>query len=88
MSYRVEFKPEAVDDLRHLDEAVAQRIFRRLKWFSENFDVVAPEALAAEFKGLFKLRVGSYRIIYEIKQREHLLIIYFVGHRKDVYKRR
>jgi mRNA interferase RelE/StbE len=88
MPYRVEFKPEAVDDLRHLDKAVAQRIFRRLKWLSKNFDVLAQEALVAEFKGLFKLRVGRYRIIYEIKQREHLLIIHFVGHRRDVYKRR
>jgi len=88
MSYRVEFKPEAVDDLRHLDKAVAQRIFRRLRWFSDNFDNVTPETLTAEFKGLFKLRIGSYRVIYEPRQKEHLLIIYFVGHRKDVYKSR
>jgi len=47
MSYRVEFKPEAVDDLRHLDKTVAQRIFRRLRWISENFDTVTPGALTA-----------------------------------------
>ena len=88
MSYRVEFKPEAVDDLRHLDKAVAQRIFRRLRWLSENFDILTPEALTADLKGLFKLRVGSYRVIYELKQKERILIIHFVGHRKDVYKRR
>jgi mRNA interferase RelE/StbE len=82
MSYRVEFKPEAVDDLRHLDKATAQRIFRRLKWFSENFDALTPEPLTAELKGLCKLRVGSYRVIYEAKTREHLLIIHFIGHRK------
>ena len=88
MSYRVEFKPEAVDDLRHLDKAVAQRIFRRLKWLSENFDILTPEALTADLKGLFKLRVGSYRVIYELEQKERILIIHFVGHRKNVYKRR
>jgi mRNA interferase RelE/StbE len=88
MSYRVEFKPEAVDALRHLDKAVAQRIFRRLRWLSENFDILTPEALTADLKGLFKLRVGSYRVIYEAKQKERLLTIHFVGHRKDVYKRR
>jgi len=88
MSYRVEFKPEAVDDLRHLDKTVAQRIFRRLRWISENFDTVTPGALTVEFKGLFKLRVGSYRVTYEVKQKERLLNIHFIGHRKDVYKRR
>ncbi|MBM3156419.1 MAG: type II toxin-antitoxin system RelE/ParE family toxin [Chloroflexi bacterium] len=88
MSYRVEFKPESIDDLRHLDKAMAQRIFRKLKWFSENFDTVTPEPLTAELRGLFKLRVGSYRVIYEAKPKEHLLTIHFVGHRKEVYKRK
>lgn len=88
MSYRVEFKPEAVDDLRHLDKTVAQRILERLRWFSDNFDIMTPEALTAEFRGLYKLRIGSYRVIYEPRQREHHLIIHFVGHRKDIYKRR
>jgi len=36
MPYKVEFRREAVDDLRHLDEAVAQRILRRLRWLSDN----------------------------------------------------
>ena len=88
MSYRVEFKPKAVDDLRHIDKAMAQRVLRRLKWFSENFDTVTSEPLTAELKGLFKLRVGSYRVIYEAKSKEHLLIIHFIGHRKEVYKRK
>jgi mRNA interferase RelE/StbE len=86
MSYGVEFRPEAVDSLRCLDKAIAQRILRRLKWFAQNFETVTPEALTAELKGLFKLRVGSYRVIYEIRRKEHLLIVHLVGHRKDIYK--
>jgi len=88
MSYGVEFRQEAVDRLRHLDKAVAQRILRRLKWLAENFDTLTPEALTAELKGLFKLRVGSYRVIYEINRKEHLLIVHLVGHRRDIYKRK
>jgi mRNA interferase RelE/StbE len=74
MSYRVEFKPEAVDDLRHRFIKVAQIIFRRLKWLSDNFDAMTPEALTADLKGLFKLRAGSYRVIYELRQKERLLL--------------
>lgn len=88
MSYGVEFRQEAVDRLRHLDKAVAQRILRRLKWLAENFDTVSPEVLTAELKGLFKLRVGSYRVIYEINRKERLIIVHLVGHRKDIYKRK
>jgi mRNA interferase RelE/StbE len=88
MPYGVEFRQEAVDGLRHLDKAVAQRILRRLRWLSDNFDTITPEALTAELKGLFKFRVGSYRVIYEVKRSERLLTIHFVGHRKDIYKRK
>ena len=88
MPYKVEFSREAVDDLRHLDKAVAQRILRRLRWLSDNFDTVTPEVLNAELKGLFKFRVGSYRVIYEVKRNERLLTIHFVGHRKDIYKKK
>ncbi len=88
MPYGVEFRQEAVDGLRHLDRAVAQRILRRLRWLSDNFDTITPEALTAELKGLFKFRVGSYRVIYEVKRSERLLTIHFVGHRKDIYKRK
>jgi mRNA interferase RelE/StbE len=88
MPYKVEFSREAVDDLRRLDKAVAQRILRRLRWLSDNFDTVTPEALTAELKGLFKLRVGSYRVIYEVKRSERLLTIHFIGHRKDIYRKK
>ena len=88
MSYGVEFRQEAVDRLRHLDKAVAQRILRRLKWLADNFDTLTPEVLTAELKGLFKLRVGSYRVIYEINRKERLLIVHLVGHRKDIYKKK
>ena len=88
MSCGVEFRQEAVDRLRHLDKAVAQRILRRLKWLAENFDTLTPEVLTAELKGLFKLRVGSYRVIYEINRKERLLIVHLVGHRKDIYKKK
>ena len=86
MLYRIEFKSDALDDLRRLDQAVARRVMTRLKWLSGNFDALTPEALAGEFKGLFKLMVGSYRAIYSVDQGKHLVTIHFVGHRSEVYK--
>ncbi|MBK8549808.1 MAG: type II toxin-antitoxin system RelE/ParE family toxin [Ignavibacteria bacterium] len=34
----------------------------------------------------YRLRVGNYRILYEIVNKELLLIIFKAGHRKDIYK--
>jgi mRNA interferase RelE/StbE len=53
-------------DLKNLDKAVAQRLIKELeKELSSNPD--CGEALIGQFKGLFKLRIGDYRIVYSKK---------------------
>ncbi len=44
------------------------------------------EQLAAEWKGLRRLRVGRYRVIYAFDGRQFLILVVRVGHRKDVYR--
>ena len=60
-AYRVELLPQASDELVSLDKPVVQRVLKKLKWLAENFEDLTPETLSGELKGLFKLRVGSYR---------------------------
>jgi len=79
--------PQTSDDLRRLDKSVAQRILHKLKWLSHNFNDLTPEKLAGELKGLYRLRVGSYRVIYAADQEQHQLVIHLIGHRRDIYKR-
>jgi len=55
---------------------------------AENFDRVAHEALTGEFRGLFKLRIGDYRVIYSVNNAGRLLIVHLVGHRRSVYESR
>jgi len=82
----VEFLPEAVEDLKRLDRAVVQRIFKKLRWLSENFDSLQPEGLSGPLAGLLRLRVGDYRVLYEAHRAEKVLTIHLVGHRRDIYK--
>jgi mRNA interferase RelE/StbE len=44
--------------------------------------------LNGDLRGLFKLREGSYRIIFEILHEEKVILVHAVGHRRDVYKQR
>lgn len=60
MTYQVKFMPKAAEDISRLDKVIAQRILTKIRWLSENFDNLTPEVLIGEWKGLFKLRVGSY----------------------------
>lgn len=85
--YNVQLLDEAVDELARLDKPIARRITRKIKWLAENIENIQPDGLMGELAGLYKLRVGSYRIIYEILESENLIIVHAIGHRSKIYKR-
>ncbi|WP_407079344.1 type II toxin-antitoxin system RelE family toxin [Candidatus Venteria ishoeyi] len=53
---------------------------------AENFDNIRPEPLSANLAGFYKLRVGDYRVVYEVFDTERCLIIHKIGHRREVYR--
>jgi mRNA interferase RelE/StbE len=49
-------------------------------------DPLAGEPLAAQWKGLRRLRVRQYRVLYGFDGKELLIAAVRVGHRKDIYR--
>jgi mRNA interferase RelE/StbE len=86
MAYRVILMPQVEEDLASLDRLVAQRIITKMFWLAENFESLVPEPLSGPLRGLFKLRVGSYRAIYSVNLTERVIIVHAVGHRRDIYR--
>ncbi len=41
-----------------------------------------------DLAGLYKLRVGDYRVIYEVLWDEETIVIHAIGHRREIYRRR
>ncbi len=66
-----------------LEKDLQAKVIERLQWFLSND--VDPEGLEGNFKGLFKLRVGDYRIIYRFES-ETTMLVRSIGHRSRVYK--
>lgn len=85
MNYKVEFTAQAADEVARLDRTVAQRVVRKIRWLSENFEHLTPDPLGGTLKGLFKLRVGNYRIVYSVSQQQDLIVVHMVGHRREIY---
>lgn len=73
-------------DLRKLPRSVQLRIAEVLTLLARN--PFAFEVLSGEFKGLRKIRVGDYRLIYRIDSQddEKVVRLLFVAHRRSVYK--
>ncbi len=87
--YEVEFTSAAESDLARLSKTIAQRILKKIRWLAENFENVTPEPLTGEWKGLYKLRVGDYRVLYTFSQVERrVIIVHLIKHRREVYKTR
>jgi mRNA interferase RelE/StbE len=83
--YQVRILAQATRDLAKLDTAVARRIVSRIRWLAENLDEIQPEALRGNLAGLYKLRAGDYRVVYEILHSEQVIVIHAVGHRREIY---
>ncbi len=66
-----------------LDRVSQKRIVERLKDLSKNPKSDKP--LKGRFKGIRSLRVGKYRILYNIQEDHLIIVVIAMGHRKRVY---
>ena len=85
MKYRIEFKSSAAKALRKIPKSDQKRIARKIDSLSENL----PDSAITKMKGdnpFHRIRVGDYRIIYEIQGDILLIVILKIGHRKEVYR--
>jgi len=86
--YRIRILKAASQDIERLDKPTGRRIARRIHWLAVNLEAIRLEALAGDLAGLYKLRVGDYRVIYEVLWDEETIVIYAIGHRREIYRRR
>jgi mRNA interferase RelE/StbE len=85
VGYRVVLTEQAARDARRLPRDAARRCRNALTLLQEN--PARGQPLKGEWKGLYRYRVGDFRIIYRIRRRELVVIVIAIGHRREVYRR-
>jgi len=86
LKYSIEFKKSAAKALRKIPKSDQKRIAAKIDSLSENL----PDPAITKMKGdnpFHRIRVGDYRIIYEIHGDILLIVILKISHRKEVYRR-
>lgn len=85
--YTLQFLGKAVKDLQRIDRPFQKIIKEKLLILAEN-----PLALKNNIKRLkdkeleiYRLRVGSYRVLFQRKDEELIILVIRIGHRKDIY---
>ncbi len=85
MTYQIDFSRLAEKQFEALPTQVQQRLQPRIDALAEA--PRPPGVLKMEGEeNLYRIRVGNYRIIYEIQDRVLLIVVVKVGHRSNVYR--
>ncbi len=87
MPYQIEFSRRAEKQFEDLPQQIQQRIRPRIDALAEDPRPPGVKKLE-ETENQYRLRVGDYRIVYEIHDAILLVILVRIGHRSDVYRRR
>ncbi len=83
-TYRIEFRPAALRELRKIDRASQPRIQGAIALLAQN--PRAPASRQLRGRDGYRLRVGDYRIVYMINEGVLLIVVVTIGHRREVYQ--
>ena len=84
--YGLAFRPAALRALRKLDRQIAERIKTATEALRDDPRPPGAKMLTGSH-GLWRIRVGDYRIVYTIDDQRNVVRVAAVGHRRDVYSR-
>ena len=85
MNYSIRIKASAARELRGIGKLDRTRIAAAIDRLAKNPHLGAP--LKGDLRGLRRLRAGDYRVVYEIRDEELVVLVVRVAHRRDVYRR-
>ncbi len=85
MPYSMEFQASADDDFARLDAAVARQVRNKLDELAATAEATRHRALTGPLRGLFRLRVGDYRVLYSMDRENRRIVVRAVQHRSEVY---
>ena len=84
--WKIEFLPVARNELLALCNPIQDRIRDAIRLLAD--DPTPSDSIPMRGKGigLFRLRVGSYRIVYRVQAERARILVIRIGHRSEVYR--
>ena len=85
--YQISFVAKAVQELSKIDPIWQSRIKQKLEILANDPAVLKHniKALKGKYRGLARLGVGNYRVIFQVKKEELIILIIRVAHRQGIY---
>ena len=87
--YRIEIASRRVEkEIAVLPNAMRERIIQAMRKLGENPRPSGARKMIGEMRGAWRIRVGGYRVIYDVDDERRLVVILAVLHRREAYQRR
>ena len=87
MSYEVQILPKAVRQIKALSIEVRQDIALTIQSLANEPRPIGVKKLSGE-KDIYRVRLGNYRVLYQIVDKVLVVVVVSVGHRREVYRDR
>ena len=84
MSYKIQIDDKVIKDLKKIDKIWQKRILNKITTVLVD-DPYSGKKLVGNLSPYYRLRVGNYRVIYEVIEDEVVVEVIKVKHRKEVY---
>jgi mRNA interferase RelE/StbE len=85
VSYAVRVSPAAARQIRKLDPPIRRKMQAVIELLADNPRPPAATRLVGG-QGEWRVRVGDYRIVYEIRGAELVVLVLRLGHRREIYR--
>jgi mRNA interferase RelE/StbE len=88
MTYKLRFKEQALEEWNNLDQTIREQFAKKLKGLKENPRIDSARLSSLKNCYKIKLRKAGYRLVYEVREQEVVILIVAIGKRErnQVYK--
>ncbi len=83
--FEIHFKRSVKKDLQKLPKTEQKQVLDKIQRNLAK-DPYKGKALSGDFQGLYRWRVGNIRVIYEIQNKQFIILVLKIGQRKDIYR--
>ncbi|MBF0472858.1 MAG: type II toxin-antitoxin system RelE/ParE family toxin [Nitrospirae bacterium] len=84
--YEIKFFPSSIKTLSLIDKTLSKRIINKINWLAENIENINLLSLKSNLTGFYKLRIGDWRVMYDVDSINKIVMICKIGLRKNIYK--
>lgn len=86
MAYRIEFAPRVYRQFVDLSRKAQARLGLRIEALAGNPRPQGVKKISGE-ENLYRIRWGDYRVVYQVREKDRIVLIAKIGHRREIYRR-